>query len=102
MTRTLGGRLLGIVELAAHEVEPVVPELAVGQVGAGDRGELLGATGAAGAEQLDVARYERFALLEVPGVDGQGEQAARTRRRTRGPASARAAGHMTTSCDSPG
>src|SRR3954462_8783089 len=37
----LGGRGLGLVELRAHELQAVVPELRVGQVDADQRAELL-------------------------------------------------------------
>ena len=38
----LGGRL-GLLELAAHELQAAVPEARVGEVQAGDRGQVLGA-----------------------------------------------------------
>src|SRR5581483_4860610 len=71
--RLLGGGL-GLLELVAHEPQAVVPERRVGEVDPDDLAELLGAARAAGAEQLEVARDERLALLEVARVDRQREQ----------------------------
>ena len=64
------------VELVAHELEALRPERRVLEVEPGDGGQLLGAARAARAEQLEVARHEVLALLEVAAVDAERQQLA--------------------------
>ena len=79
----LGGGGLGRVELVAHELEALRPEAGVLEVEPGDRGQLLGAARAAGAQQLEVARDEVLALLEVAAGRPTAPAAGRRRRRRR-------------------
>ena len=64
------------LELVAHEIEALRPERRVLEVEPGDGGQLLGAARAARAQQLEVARHEVLALLEVAAVDAEREQLA--------------------------
>src|SRR3954452_12633784 len=70
----LARRGLRRLELALDERQPLVPEARVGEVDADDRAQLLGAPGAARAEQLEVGGHERLALLLVAAVDGERQQ----------------------------
>src|SRR5438067_637291 len=67
-------QLLGGGQPLLDKSQACVPEARICQVDSDDRAELLRAPGAAGREQLEVARDELVAVHQVAAVGGQREQ----------------------------
>ena len=65
---------LGGFELSGDDLEPAIPEGGIGEVDTDDGAEVFGGHRTAGGEQLEVLRYERFAMQLVLRLHAQREQ----------------------------